>query len=49
MKASGAGFSVSRLVPNPLLFLEATGEVYPAARTSSGATRELAYVGRLRG
>ena len=46
-----AGLSVSRLIPNPWMFLEATGEVY---RGSSGVfeshTRgDLSYVGRLRG
>ena len=46
-----AGLSVSRLIPNPWMFLEATGEVY---RGSSGVfeshTRgDLSYVARLRG
>ena len=46
-----AGISVSRLIPNRWMFLEATGEVY---RGSSGVfesqTRgDLSYVGRLRG
>jgi hypothetical protein len=48
---SDAGLSVSRLIPNRWMFLEATGEVY---RGSSGIfeshTRgDLSYVGRLRG
>jgi hypothetical protein len=46
-----AGLSVSRLIPNRWLFLEATGEVY---RGSSGVFEsqkrgDLSYVGRLRG
>ena len=46
-----AGVSVSRLIPNPWMFLEATGEVY---RGSSGVFEshsrgDLSYVGRLRG
>lgn len=47
-----AGLSVARLIPNPWLFLEATGQVY---RGDSGdvfrsSTRgDLSYVGRLRG
>jgi hypothetical protein len=49
---SDAGVSVARLIPNPWLFLEATGQVY---RGDSGnvfaATRrgDLSYAGRLRG
>ena len=49
---SDAGISVSRLITNPWIFLEATGEVY---RGESGdvfqsSTRgDLSYVGRLRG
>jgi hypothetical protein len=47
---SDSGLSLSRLIPNPLLFLEATGEVY--AGTSdvfSGSRRgRLNYVGHLR-
>ena len=47
---SDAGLSVSRLFPNPLLFLEATAEVYAGNRGLFQApTRgDLAYVGRLR-
>jgi hypothetical protein len=46
-----AGLSVSRLIPNRWMFLEATGEVY---RGSSGVfdsrkRGDLSYVGRLRG
>ena len=46
-----SGISISRLIPNPWLFLEATGEVY---RGSSGVFEshsrgDLSYVGRLRG
>ena len=46
-----AGVSVARLLPNPWVFLEATGEVY---RGESGIFRayergDLTYVGRLRG
>jgi hypothetical protein len=46
-----AGVSVSRLISNPWLFLEATGEVYRGqGGPFSGRTRrELSYVGRLRG
>ena len=49
---SDAGFSASRLITNPWIFLEATGQVY---RGDSGdvfhsSTRgDLSYVGRLRG
>jgi hypothetical protein len=48
-----AGFSVARLVPNPWIFLEATGQVF---RGDSGADLfktsqrgDLSYVGHLRG
>ncbi|MGB2716006.1 MAG: TonB-dependent receptor [Vicinamibacterales bacterium] len=46
-----SGISVSRLILNPVMFLEATGEVY---RGSSGVFEshsrgDLSYVGRLRG
>jgi hypothetical protein len=46
-----SGISVSKLILNPLLFLEATGEVY---RGSSGLfqsheRRDVSWVGRLRG
>lgn len=46
-----AGLSVSRLIPNPWLFLEATGQVYQGNSTVFEApTRgDLAYVGHLRG
>ncbi len=45
-----AGISVSRLIPNPWLFLEATGQVYRGDSTVfKAATRgDLAYVGHLR-
>ena len=49
---SDAGISVSRLIPNPLAFLEATGEVFSRrlARSSRRPTRgDLTYVGQLRG
>ena len=47
---SDAGLSLSRLIQNPYLFLEATGEVYAATSdVFSTATRSrLNYVGRLR-
>ena len=48
-----AGFSVARLIPNPWIFLEATGQVF---RGDSGETLfkssergDLSYVGHLRG
>ena len=46
-----SGISVSKLILNPLLFLEATGEVYQGqnALFSSSKRSDLAYVGRLRG
>jgi hypothetical protein len=46
-----AGISVSRLIPNPWLFLEATGEVYRGSSGvfSSHRRGDLSYVGRLRG
>jgi hypothetical protein len=48
---SDSGISVSKLILNPVMFLEATGEIY---RGSSGVFRshfrgDLSYVGRLRG
>jgi hypothetical protein len=45
-----AGLSVSRLIPNPWLFLEATGQVYQGNSTVFKApTRgDLAYLGHLR-
>ena len=48
---SDAGLSVSKLILNPWIFLEATGEVYGATGgVFAGATRsDLLYVGRLRG
>jgi hypothetical protein len=48
---SDAGFSVSRLIPNKLLFLEATGEVYDGnnAVFTSHERSDLTYVARLRG
>jgi hypothetical protein len=47
---SDSGISVARLVPNPWLFLEATGQVYRGESDVFGApTRgDLQYVGRLR-
>jgi hypothetical protein len=46
-----AGVSLSRLVPNPWVFLEATGEVYrgESAVFSRERRRDVAFVGRLRG
>ena len=46
-----AGVSVSKLIPNPVMFLEATGEVYNGQNSlfSSYKRSDLAYVGRLRG
>jgi hypothetical protein len=49
---SDAGISVSRLFPNPVLFLEATGEVYRGESEglfSAPERGDLTYVGRLRG
>lgn len=48
---SDAGISVGRLIPNPWLFLEATGEVYRGdSSVFRGAERkDLTYVGHLRG
>jgi len=48
---SDAGISVSKLVLNPWVYLEATGEVYGATgETFVGSERsDLLYVGRLRG
>src|SRR5262245_8307226 len=45
------GFSVSRLISNPLLFLEATGEVYygTSEMFQSTGRSDLVYVARLRG
>jgi len=46
-----AGLSVSRLIPNKVMFLEATGEVYNGhnAVFTSHERSDLTYVGRLRG
>ena len=46
-----SGISVSRLIPNPAMFLEATGEVYQGQNNlfTSYERGNLAYVGRLRG
>jgi hypothetical protein len=46
-----AGMSAARLVPNPWIFLEATGEVYRGESTvfRSYERRDLTYVGRVRG
>jgi len=48
---SDSGVSVSHLIANPLLFLEATGELYAGSSSVfQGASRSrLTYVGRLRG
>jgi len=48
---SDGGVSLSRLIPNPLFFLEATAEVYRGQNeVFSGLERgDLTYVGRLRG
>ena len=47
-----AGFSVARLVPNPWIFLEATGQVYRGDASDvfrSSQRSDLSYLGRLRG
>jgi len=46
-----AGVSVSRLIPNSVMFLEATGEVYNGDNGvfTSQKRSDLTYVGRLRG
>jgi hypothetical protein len=46
-----AGISVSRLIPNAVMFLEATGEVYSGDNGvfTSEKRSDLTYVGRLRG
>jgi hypothetical protein len=46
-----SGISVSRLIPNSAMFLEATGEVYNGSNGvfSSEKRSNLTYVGRLRG
>jgi hypothetical protein len=48
---SDAGMSVARLIPNPWIFLEATGEVYRGRSSIFAASRsgDLSYVGRVRG
>jgi hypothetical protein len=48
---SEPGLSLSRLINNPFLFLEATGEVYYGASEMFQSTgrSDLVYVGRLRG
>ncbi len=48
---SDAGFSVARLIPNPVLFLEATGQVFRGDSEGLFASSErgdLSYVGHLR-
>ena len=47
-----AGFSVARLVPNPWMFLEATGQVFRGDSSdlfTSSKRGDLSYVGHLRG
>jgi hypothetical protein len=46
-----SGISVSRLIPNALMFLEATGEVYQGENDlfTSHSRSDLGYVARLRG
>jgi len=47
-----AGFSVARLIPNPWIFLEATGQVYRGDSEGlfhSSTRSDLGYVGHLRG
>ena len=46
-----AGISISRLIPNSVMFLEATGEVYNGNNGvfTSHERSDLTYVGRLRG
>jgi hypothetical protein len=46
-----SGISVSRLIPNSLVFLEATGEIYQGQNDlfTSHSRGDLAYVARLRG
>ncbi len=46
-----SGLSVSKLILNPILFLEATGEIYNGDNTlfKSYKRSDLTYVGRLRG
>lgn len=47
-----AGFSVARLIPNPWIFLEATGQVYRGDSQGlfhSSTRSDLSYVGHVRG
>lgn len=47
-----AGISVARLIPNPWMFLEATGQVFRGAGNevfSGNRRRDLSYVGHIRG
>ena len=47
-----AGFSVARLIPNPWIFLEATGQVFRGDSSdvyTSSKRGDLSYVGHLRG
>lgn len=46
-----AGLSVARLIPNPWVFLEATGQVFYGSSDvfTSSRRRDLAYVGHVRG
>lgn len=48
---SDSGFSLSKLLPNNFMYLEATGEVFSShsAAFSSSERSELTYVGRARG
>jgi hypothetical protein len=48
---SDAGISAARLIPNPWIFLEATGEVYRGQSEVFSASKrgDLTYVGHLRG
>ena len=48
---SDSGISVSRLILNPLFFLEATGEIYRGESSvfHAPSREDLSYVGRLRG
>lgn len=48
---SDSGISVSKLILNPWLFLEATGEVYQGSSSvfATHSRGDLSYVGRLRG
>lgn len=48
---SDAGISVARLIPNPWIFLEATGEVYRGESELFTAAKrgDLSYVGHVRG